>query len=56
MTRLVADALGIDERLVVPSSTGRIGVQLPRARVRRGVRRGDAALCGRTASTRRSRA
>jgi glutamate N-acetyltransferase/amino-acid N-acetyltransferase len=37
LTRLVGERLGIDERLVVPSSTGRIGVQLPRARVRRGV-------------------
>ena len=37
LTRLVAARLGIDEALVVPSSTGRIGVQLPRARVRRGV-------------------
>ena len=37
LTGLVAERLGIDERLVVPSSTGRIGVPLPRARVRRGV-------------------
>ena len=37
LTRLVAERLDVDERLVVPSSTGRIGVQLPRARVRRGV-------------------
>ena len=37
LTRMVGERLGIDERLVVPSSTGRIGVQLPRARVRRGV-------------------
>ena len=37
LTRLVGERLGIDEGLVVPSSTGRIGVQLPRARVRRGV-------------------
>jgi glutamate N-acetyltransferase/amino-acid N-acetyltransferase len=37
LTRLLADRLGIDERLVVPSSTGRIGVPLPRAKVRRGV-------------------
>lgn len=37
LTGLVAARLGIDERWVVPSSTGRIGVQLPRARVRRGV-------------------
>lgn len=38
MTRLVATQLGIDERHVVPSSTGRIGVQMPMAKVRRGVR------------------
>lgn len=37
-SRLLAAELGIDERLVVPSSTGRIGVPLPRAKVRRGVR------------------
>jgi glutamate N-acetyltransferase / amino-acid N-acetyltransferase len=37
LTRLAGKRLGIDERLVVPSSTGRIGVPLPRARVRRGV-------------------
>ena len=37
LTALAARRLGIEERLVVPSSTGRIGVQLPRARVRRGV-------------------
>ncbi len=37
LTGLVAERLGIDERLVVPSSTGRIGVPLPRGRVRRGV-------------------
>jgi glutamate N-acetyltransferase/amino-acid N-acetyltransferase len=37
LTGLVSDRLAIPERLVVPSSTGRIGVQLPRARVRRGV-------------------
>jgi glutamate N-acetyltransferase/amino-acid N-acetyltransferase len=38
MTRLAAEGLEIAEELVVPSSTGRIGVPLPRARVRRGVR------------------
>lgn len=38
MTRLAAQQLGIPEQLVIPSSTGRIGVPLPRARVRRGVR------------------
>ena len=37
MTRWVAQQLGIPERLVIPSSTGRIGQPLPRARVRRGV-------------------
>ncbi len=41
MTRRVARGLGIDERLVVPSSTGRIGCQLPRDIVLQGV---DAAL------------
>jgi glutamate N-acetyltransferase/amino-acid N-acetyltransferase len=38
LSGLVASRLGIAEHLVVPSSTGRIGVPLPRARVRRGVR------------------
>jgi glutamate N-acetyltransferase/amino-acid N-acetyltransferase len=37
MTRLAAARLGIDERLVVPSSTGRIGVPLPLPKVRRGI-------------------
>lgn len=37
MTRLVAGRLAIDEALVVPSSTGRIGVPLPVAKVRRGI-------------------
>jgi glutamate N-acetyltransferase/amino-acid N-acetyltransferase len=37
MTALVAARLEVLPGLVVPSSTGRIGVQLPRARVRRGV-------------------
>jgi len=44
MTRLVSERLAIDERLVVPSSTGRIGVQLPRARVRHGVAAATRAL------------
>lgn len=44
LTRLAAQRLGIDERLVVPSSTGRIGVQLPGARVRRGVLEATGAL------------
>lgn len=37
MTRLAAAQLRIDERLVVPSSTGRIGVQLPMPKLRRGI-------------------
>lgn len=37
-TSLVAGLLDIPEELVVPSSTGRIGVRLPRATVFRGVR------------------
>jgi glutamate N-acetyltransferase/amino-acid N-acetyltransferase len=38
MTALAAERLGIaDARLVVPSSTGRIGVPVPRAKLRRGV-------------------
>jgi len=44
LTALVAKGLRIDEQLVVPSSTGRIGVQLPRAKVRSGVRAALAAL------------
>jgi glutamate N-acetyltransferase/amino-acid N-acetyltransferase len=38
MCAIVGRELGIDERLVIPSSTGRIGVPMPRERVRRGVR------------------
>jgi len=38
MCAVVARELHINERLVIPSSTGRIGVPLPRSRVRRGVR------------------
>lgn len=38
MCAIVARALGINERLVIPSSTGRIGVPVPRDRVRKGVR------------------
>lgn len=38
MCALVARELGIDEALIIPSSTGRIGVPVPRARVRKGVR------------------
>ncbi len=44
LTGSVASGLGIRGHLVVPSSTGRIGVQLPRAKVRRGVRAALAAL------------
>ena len=39
MTRRVARHLGVDEELVVPSSTGRIGCQLPREIVAEGVDR-----------------
>ena len=38
MCAIVARELGIDERLVIPSSTGRIGVPVPRKRVCTGVR------------------
>lgn len=38
MCAIVARELGINERLVIPSSTGRIGVPVPRDRVRKGVR------------------
>ncbi len=38
MCALVGRELGIDEALIIPSSTGRIGVPVPRARVRKGVR------------------
>jgi glutamate N-acetyltransferase/amino-acid N-acetyltransferase len=44
LTALVARELGIPARWVVPSSTGRIGVPLPRARVRAGVRAACRAL------------
>ncbi len=37
MTRLAGKRLGIAESLVIPSSTGRIGQPLPRARMRRGI-------------------
>jgi glutamate N-acetyltransferase/amino-acid N-acetyltransferase len=37
MCAIVARELAIDERLVIPSSTGRIGVPLPRRNVQRGV-------------------
>ncbi len=37
MTRRVGRRLGIDERLIIPSSTGRIGCQMPRERVLAGV-------------------
>jgi glutamate N-acetyltransferase/amino-acid N-acetyltransferase len=38
MCALVAAELGISERLVIPSSTGRIGVPLPRRKIDTGVR------------------
>jgi glutamate N-acetyltransferase/amino-acid N-acetyltransferase len=41
MARRTAERLGIDEALVVPSSTGRIGVPLPLAKLGRGI---DAAV------------
>jgi len=44
MTAVAARALGIDVRLVVPSSTGRIGVQLPREKLGRGILDAVAAL------------
>ena len=37
MTRWMASALGVPERLVIPSSTGRIGQPMPRALLRRGM-------------------
>jgi glutamate N-acetyltransferase/amino-acid N-acetyltransferase len=43
MCALVAAELGIAERLVLPSSTGRIGVPLPRHKIEAGIR---AACCG----------
>jgi glutamate N-acetyltransferase/amino-acid N-acetyltransferase len=44
MCAIVARELHINERLVIPSSTGRIGVQLPRNRIERGVRAACKAL------------
>ena len=44
MTRLTAQRLGLDEALVVPSSTGRIGVQLPLPKLRRGIEEAVASL------------
>src|SRR5262249_33170946 len=44
MCAIVAEDLGIDERLVIPSSTGRIGIPMPRRTVERGVRAACAAL------------
>jgi len=44
MTALVADALGCTPDLVLPSSTGRIGVQLPAEKIERGVRAACRAL------------
>jgi glutamate N-acetyltransferase/amino-acid N-acetyltransferase len=44
MCTIVARELHINERSVIPSSTGRIGVQLPRNRIKRGVRAACKAL------------
>lgn len=44
MCSVAARELGVDEELVIPSSTGRIGVPLSRARVERGVRAACRAL------------
>ncbi|HXG51611.1 MAG TPA: bifunctional glutamate N-acetyltransferase/amino-acid acetyltransferase ArgJ [candidate division Zixibacteria bacterium] len=44
MCRMAADALGIDPGLVLPSSTGIIGVPLPMDRVAAGIRRAAAEL------------
>lgn len=46
MCTSVSRGLGIDEQLVIPSSTGRIGVPLPRSRVQRGVREACTRLSG----------
>lgn len=44
MTALVAEAIGCTPELVLPSSTGRIGVQLPAAKIERGIRSACKAL------------
>ncbi len=44
MCGVAADVLGIDPLDVIPSSTGRIGAQLPRAKIERGVRAACKAL------------
>lgn len=44
MCDVAARELGIDPKLVIPSSTGKIGVQLPVAKVERGVRSACKAL------------
>lgn len=44
MTRAAAASLGIPDRLVVPSSTGKIGLQLPMERVLKGIAAATAAL------------
>jgi glutamate N-acetyltransferase/amino-acid N-acetyltransferase len=46
MCAIAAAELGIDERLVIPSSTGRIGVPLPRRLVQAGVRAACRRLSG----------
>ncbi|MBP1687115.1 MAG: putative amino-acid acetyltransferase [Deltaproteobacteria bacterium] len=44
MCATVGHALRIDPELIIPSSTGRIGVPMPRARIARGIRAACAAL------------
>lgn len=44
MCAMAGQALRIDPALIIPSSTGRIGVPLPRARIARGIRAACAAL------------
>jgi glutamate N-acetyltransferase/amino-acid N-acetyltransferase len=44
MCRLVADELAIDETLVIPSSTGRIGIPMPVRKIEAGVRAACRAL------------
>ena len=46
MCAIVARELEIDARLVIPSSTGRIGVQLPAESIRRGVKQACSELSG----------
>src|SRR5574340_1319639 len=44
MCLVAGQALRIDPELIIPSSTGRIGVPMPRARIARGIRAACAAL------------